>query len=145
MPNPLIDQGSLSLVRASVTWPSNSGLNVTAPYLAKAGIRLALQGKSTLYLPTMTGAVTSQEPFMMVDMTIHLLKSQSLSNQYKSQMESNALMGNASVRSDAVSLGVYQLINCAITGVRELDFSGQHEEFAVSIEGYYLCNANLFN
>lgn len=145
MPNPLVAQGSLSKLRASITWPSFPQLNVTAPYLSKEGIRLTLQGESTLYLPTMTGAVTSQEPYMMIECVINLLKSQSLANQYKQQMELNSLLSDGSIRPDATPLGVYQITNCSIKSVRELDFSGEHAVFAVTIGGYYLVNSSLFN
>lgn len=145
MPNPLVAQGSLNKVRASITWPSFPALNVTAPYLGKNGIRLTLQGVSTLYLPTMTGAVTSQEPYMMIEMVINLIKPQALANLYKQQMETSSLIGDGTVRPDAVALGVYPITNAAIQGVRELDFSGEHEGFAVTIGGYYLVNAALFN
>ena len=58
MPNPLIEQGSLNRIKASVVWNDNADLNVTAPYLGAAGIRLGLDGGTTVFLPTMTGAVT---------------------------------------------------------------------------------------
>ena len=142
--NPLIAQGSLNRLRASVTWPSFPALNVTAPYLSKAGVRLSLQGESTLYLPTMTGAVTSPEPYMMIELVINLLKTQGLASQYKAQMEQSAALGNGSVRADSITLGIYQVVNCAIKSVRELDFSGENADFAVTIGGYYLVNASLF-
>jgi hypothetical protein len=145
VPNPLIAQGSLNKLRASITWSSFPGLNVTAPYLSKEGIRLTLQGESVLYLPTMTGAVTSQEPYMMIECVINLLKPQALANTYKQTMESNALLGDGTIRPDAVALGVYGVTNCAIKSVRELDFSGEHAVFAVTIGGYYLVNSSLFN
>ncbi len=145
MPNPLVQQGTLNKVRASVTWPSLPALNVTASYLSKEGIRLTLQGESTLYLPTMTGAVTSQEPYMIIEATLNLLKSQALANLYKQQMEDNALLGDGTIRPDATPLSPYQVTNCAISGVRELDFSGEHAVFAVMIKGYYLINSSLFN
>lgn len=145
MANPLVSQGSLNKLRASVTWPSFSNLNVTAPYLSKEGIRLTLQGESTLYLPTMTGAVTSQEPYMMIECVLNLLKSQSLANQYKQQMENSSLLGDGTVRPDAVALGVYPIVNASIKSIRELDFSGEHAVFSVTIGGYYLINASLFN
>lgn len=145
MPSPLVSQGTLNRLRGSVTWDSNSALNVTAPYLGKPGIRLALQGDSVTYIPTLTGAVTSPEPYMMVEMVMSLLKTQSLADAYKAKLESNALMGNGSIRTDATTLGVYQLVNCSIRSVRELDFSGEDAAFAVTIGGYYLVNADLFN
>ena len=145
MPNPLVAQGSLNRLRGSVVWPSFTNLNVTSSYLSKEGIRLALQGETTLYLPTMTGAVTSQEPYMMCELTINMLKTQSLADQYKQQMEANALLGDGSVRSDSAALGVYSLVNCSIKSVRDLDFSGDNAVFAVTVGGYYLVNSNLFD
>lgn len=145
MASPLVLQGTLNRLRGSVTWPANPALSVTAPYLGKAGIRLSLQGESVVYIPTLTGAVTSPEPYLMVEMSISLLKTQALSNGYKQQMETNSLMGDATVRPDAVTLGVYQLTNCSIKNIRELDFAGDSAEFAVTIGGYYLVNSSLFD
>ena len=96
-------------------------------------------------MPTMTGAVTSQEPYMMAECVIYLLKSQALANQYKQQMELNSLLGSGSIRPDATALGVYQLVNASIKSVREMDFSGENAVFAVTCGGYYLVNSSLFN
>ena len=145
MPNPLIAQGSLNKLRASITWSQFPALNVTASYLSKEGIRLVLQGESVLYMPTMTGAVTSQEPYMMIECTLNLLKSQPLANLYKQQMETNALLADGTIRPDAVPLSPYQVTNASIKSIRELDFSGEHAVFAVTIGGYYLINSSLFN
>ncbi len=144
MPNPLVAQGTLSKIRGSIVWANFPSLNVTAPYLGKAGIRLALQGESTLYLPTLTGAVTSQEPYMMVECTINLLKTQGLANQYKQQMETNAALGDGTVRADSTALGAYSIVNCSIKSIRELDFAGENADFLVTIGGYYLVNSNLY-
>jgi hypothetical protein len=143
--NPLIPQGTLNRVRASVVWPSFPNLNVTASYLGRQGIRLALDGESTLFIPTMTGAVTSPEPYMMITMTMHLLKSQNLAALYKAQMEDTALIGDGTVRPDAATLPVYPIINCAIQSVRELNFAGDDADFAVAIRGYYLVNASMWD
>jgi hypothetical protein len=143
--NPLIPQGTLNRVRASVVWPAFPNLNVTASFLGRMGIRLALDGESTLFIPTMTGAVTSPEPYMMITMTMHLLKSQQLAALYKAQMEDTALIGDGTVRPDASTLPVYPIVNCAIQSVRELNFAGDDADFAVAIRGYYLVNASLWD
>ena len=144
MPNPLVAQGSLSRLRASITWTSFPALNVTASFLAKEGIRLTLQGGSVTYIPTMTGQVTSPEIYMEAECTINLLKSQSLANLYKKQMELNALLGDCTIRPDAVPLSPYSVINSSIKSIRELDFSGENASFSVQIGGYYLVNSFLF-
>lgn len=145
MPNPLVSQGSLSRIRGSVTWSSNPSLNVTAPFLSKEAIRLSLQGESTRYLETLTGAVTSPNVMMMIEMQINLLKTQGLSALYKSTMEFNSLIGDGIVRPDATGITPYQIINCAIKSVREMDYSGENAAWTVVIGGYYLVNSFLFD
>lgn len=145
MPNPLVAQGSLNRLRASLTWPLFPSLNVTSGFLGKGGIKLSLQGQATKYLETMTGAVTSQEPYQLIEAEVNLNKAQALANLYKLQMETNALLGDCTVRSDSVALSVYQLSNCSIQGVRPLDFSGEHAEYVVLIGGYYQINSQLYN
>lgn len=143
--NPLIAQGTLNRLRASVVWPGFPQLNVTAPYLGKGGIRLALEGESTAFLPSMTGAVTSPEPYMMINLVMELLKSQGLADLYKQQMEQSALLGDGVVRTDSAVLGNYQIVNCAIEGVRELNLAGDDAAYAVTCKGYYFVNQALFN
>jgi hypothetical protein len=147
MPNPLINQGTLNRIRGSVTWANFGTLNVTAPYLNKAGIRLSLQGEATTFIPTMTGMVTSQEPYMPIELVLNLLKTQALANAYKAQMESSSNIGDGTVRPDITAGGIssYQLINCAIKSVRELNFAGDDAGFSVTIGGYYLTNSGLFD
>lgn len=142
--NPLIDQGTLNRLIASVVWDNNPGLNVTAPYLGKEGIRLALEGETTTFINTMTGAVTSPEPYQTTSLTINLLKTQNLAAVYKAQMELLATIGQCTIYPDATTLPTYSLINCAIQSVRELNFSGEDAGWVVNIKGYYLCNSALW-
>lgn len=85
---------------------------------------------------------------MMITVGIHLLKTQALAAQYKTQMETLALVGNGTVRPDVVQgsggLPPYDIVNCAIQGVREMRYSGQDEGFHVTIRGYYITNNNLW-
>lgn len=143
--NPQIAQGTLNRLRGSVVYSAFPALNVTAPYLGKAGITLALEGETTEFLPTMTGVVTSQAPYQMVGLTINLLKTQGLSNLYKAQFELSSLVGDVTVRPDTTTLGVYQLYNCALESVKELAFSGEDAGFVVSVKGYYLINSAMWN
>jgi len=142
--NPLIQLGTLNRLVASVVWQAFPQLNVIASFLNREGIRLALDGNATAFLPAMTGAVTSPEPYQMVTLTIHLLKTQFLAPLYKQQMEQSTLLGDCVVRPDSTTFPPYDLTNMAIEGVRELNLSGEDAGWAVVTRGTYYVNANLW-
>jgi hypothetical protein len=144
MSNPLVSQGTLNRLIASVTWTGFPALNVTPSFLNRDGIRLALDGESTKFLPSLAGAVTSPEPYQMCTLSLNLLKSQGLAALYKAQMETQCLLGNCVVRPDAATLPTYALVNMAIEGVRELAFSGEDAGFSITCRGYYLVNNSLW-
>ena len=143
--NPLISQGTLNRLRASVVVNDFPTLNVTAGYLGEEGISMALEGDTTTFIPTLTGAVTSPEPYQKVTVTVHLLKTQGLAGQYKSQMEALATIGNIVVRPDSAALPAYDFTNCAIQGVEPLRLNGKDAGFVVRIGGYYQVNQDLYN
>lgn len=144
MGNPLIDQGTLNRLRGSIVIPAFPEFNITAPFLGKAGIRLALEGESTIYLPTLTGAVRSQEPYMMVSVQANLLKTQSLSDLYKKKMESDAGLEGITVRPDARQLSPYDFLNCSINAVEPMPFNGEDAGYVITIKGYYPINNSLW-
>ena len=143
--NPLIDQGTLNRLRGSITIPNLPALNITAAFLGKAGINLALQGSATTFLPTMTGAVTSLEPYQAVILTAALLKTQALSGQWKAQQENSSILGPITVKTDSSVFPDYNLFNCAIESVRDMSFAGDDPQFMITIGGYYPVNAAMWN
>lgn len=144
MPNPQIPQGGLNRLIASVNFPSTPGLNVSPSFLGRNGIHFALEGKAVDILPSMVGTVTSPAPYMMFAMVLELLKSQSFSDRFKAQMESNGVIGDATVWPDSTTLTSFALKNCCLTAVRDLPFNGSDAVFAVTVEGYYEVNSGLW-
>jgi hypothetical protein len=142
--NPNIPQGNLNRIRASVIFASNPGLNVTSSYLGKRGITLEFQGEATTMIPTMTGVVTSPEPYLQFMLTMYLLKSQALAQAYKAAIELLTTLGNATLRPDATPMQPYNLQNCAILTPGNQDFSGTDADFPVRIGGLYQINSSLF-
>ena len=145
MPNPLVDQGTLNRLRASIVVPNAPQLNVISANLGREGIRLALDGPATAYLATMTGAVPSPEPYQIVTLTVNIVKSEPVSNIYKTQFETTVLIGPVTVRPDSPTLGLYQLLNCVLENVREMSYAGDEAIYAVTIKGTYQVNAGYFN
>lgn len=145
MPLLNVAQGTINRLRASVIIPGFPGLNVTAPYLGKDGIKVAFEGNTTLYINTQTGAVTSPEPYLKVTVTMNLLQSQALADLYKSQIELSALLGDLTVRPSVKTLKPYQFTNCSIQDAPPLDFSGASADYNVVLGGVYLINSALWN
>jgi hypothetical protein len=143
--NPLVAQGQLNRVKASLTWLDHSELNVTAPFLGRDGISLSLEGNSTAFLPTLTGVVTSPEPYMMIGLTIHLVKPQALCALYVSRLQANALLGNGTVRPDVIEgLPPFDVTNCAMESIREMRFNGTDDGFIVMCRGYITINNDMW-
>lgn len=143
--NPNVPQGTLNRLVASVSWNSFPALNVTAPYLGRAGLSLALEGEATSYIPTFTGAVTSLEPYFMFTMRMALLRTQPLGQAYKARMELNSLLGNGTIRPDTSTLSPFQVFNASIKAVQDLSFDGTDPGFMVTIGGYYQINSDMWN
>ena len=138
-------QGTLNRIRASVIFPFFPSLSVTSSFLSKRGITITFAGKSTVFLDTMTGRVTSPEPYLAVMITMHLVKSQYLANSYKRQQELLTLLGDCVFRPDAATLQPYSFTNCAIEAAPpSVDASGADADFPVEIGGTYLVNSALF-
>ena len=122
-------------------FPSFPSLNVSPSFLAPEAIDLSFEGQATAVLPSMTGVVTSPEPYQMVRVAIHCLRSQAFADLWKQQMETSTILGSCTVRPDAVTLSPYIFGNMSITGVERLSFAGRDPGFVVNIMGNYQLNA----
>ena len=143
--NPLVPQGVLNRLRGSVVFSANASLNVTAGYLAKEGIRIAFDGDASLMVPTLTGGVVSPEPYQVAHVTMNLLKSQSLSDVYKQQIEVDTTIGDAVITTDASTLSTYSLSNCTLQGVQDIEINGTVVGYVVTFRGIYYVNSSLWD
>lgn len=145
MANPQVVQGTLNRLLASVVYADYQNLNVTSSYLAREAISLSFDGDTSLLLGTMTGAVTSPEPYIFGTVTIHLLRTQNLGNAYKTQIETNTTLGSVTIYPDSTALSPFQLNNCVLMSIQETAFDGQQAGLIVRVRGVYAINATLFS
>jgi hypothetical protein len=132
-----------------VSWDLAPDLNITPGFLGRAGLRFSPEGDTATVIPTMTGVVISPEPYVMFTLTASLIKSQPLAELYKRRMEFNSSLGKGVVRPDvqANQQGVtpFDLYNCVIQAVNELDFSGASDAFIVRFRGSWYINSQLWD
>jgi hypothetical protein len=148
MATQITPQGTLNKLAASIVWTNYPALTIISSYLLPEGIDMTPEGNATTIFPTLTGTVTSPEPYLMVRFMAHLIKSQPLSNTFKLQMEQSTLLGDCTIWPDVPvgeGLGPYQIGNTAITSVDRLSFAGRDAGWVISFTGYYQINSALWN
>lgn len=145
MPQPNAQLGTLNRLRASIQFSQNQSLNVTPQYLGKAGITCVPISDSSVLIGTMTGGVTSPEPYQMYEVTLHLVKTLGLATAYKTAIETLCNVGDLVVKSDASNQPDYQLFNATITGGTNPAFNGTDPEFVVRLHAIYYTNSSLFD
>ena len=144
MANPQVFQVTLNRLLASVVFANFPQLNVTSSYLAREAVSIAFDGDTSLLIGTLTSAVTSPEPYVYGTVTMHLLRTQSLGNAFKSQVETNTTMGSVTVYPDTTALTPFQLNNCVLQTVQEMPFDGSQASLIIRLRGVYNINASLF-
>lgn len=144
MATPVI-QGTINRLRASVSIPSNSNLNVTPAYLGKDMISIIPQGDITHAIPTATGYVTSPEPYQMVEVHIHVLRTNGLGDLYKKQIENLSTIGDFVVRSDTAPFSDYNISNGSIKSTNEIKYNGDDAGWLIVLQGAYQVNSALYN
>jgi hypothetical protein len=136
--------GVLNRLRASVIYNDFPELNVTSNYLGLEGITFSVEGNATLLLPAMVSLVSSPAPYMEASAVMTIVRSSTLSNIYKTQLETNTLLGLVTIVPDTDALDNFIINNTALETVRELAFAGTNAGFVVTIRGYYNVNVGFF-
>lgn len=147
MANPNVPQGFLNRLNAAAYLAAFPQLNVTPSYLHKPGMTLRPGGKATTGYDTMAGRVQSPEPYVPYTLVIPLLRTQSLANLWKTQLETNTQLGDITVYPDVVlsqGIGPIQLINCAIDDPPELALAGADPTYTLTISAYMNINSTLW-
>jgi hypothetical protein len=145
--NQLISQGQLNRLRGSVQFADFPNLNVTAPYLAKGGIGMRRTTAATDTIDTMTGFVISPAPFVHVEVTIHMLYTQFLAQQFEQQFQTDTTIGGVTVRLDVnvtQNAPNFPLSNSVLMNVGDFRIDGMSGEYSVTLHGIYYVNSALF-
>lgn len=142
--NTATSQGTLNRLRASITVTDNPDLNVTSDYLGAGGISVAPSGNVTDFINTMTGRVTSPVPYIPVEVTINMLRTQTLGAAWYNQALSNSLLGAVTITPDVTTFPNISLRNCGITSLPTQSYAGTDPSFDIVVSGYMIINSELW-
>ena len=144
MANPNLIPSPLNRVRANVSIPAYSNLNVTASYLGAEGVSVSFQGNIATQLMGLTSTINSEEPYVPAQIRISLLKSLALANQWISQIQNSPTLGTVTIQSDTAQFPTITLYNSVITNIGDVSMAGKQAEFQITISGYWSVSNDLW-
>ena len=145
MPSPNIAQGTVNRLVSSITFNDHPELQITPPFMSRPMVRFARDGQAVAQLPTATGVANSPEPYMMVTITVVLLKTQPLAAAWENTLKTNSILGEITVRPDvSEGIGAFDITNASLETVGELAFDGSSADYPITIRGTYPINSGLF-
>jgi hypothetical protein len=145
MATPFVPQGTLNRVRSSVIVPGFPSLNVTSSYMGKDFVTVSFQGSFAELIPTATGGVTSPEPYVMASVAINILRTQSLSEAWRTQAEALSAIGPITVHSDSAAFPALSFDNCIIRDFEPGAYNGMDPVVRVTLQGIYYINNQLWS
>lgn len=142
--NPLTSQGNLNRVATHIVVPSFPALQVQPGYMAKSQAVVTFDGPFVQQIGSATGVVNSPEPYVMAQVVISLLRSQSLANLWIVQCTTNATIGTVECYADSTTMQPIQLSNCSIQGYDPGAFDGADPTVRVTVKGTFYTNSSMW-
>ncbi len=142
---PIVQQGTLNRVRASVVIPSFPQLNVLASYMSNSFVSAKPQGDFAELIETATGGVPSPEPFVKMLITVGLLRTQNRGEIWQEQAEVGSYIGDVVVHSDTSAFLQRTYYDCIIQKIDPEAYDGRNPENRLTIIGIYRINNSLWN
>lgn len=144
MPAPLVPQGNLNKVRASIVVSGNNALSINSSFLGKDMIDVQL-GDSSELIGTATGAVVSPNPYAMATISVHLLKTNGAANRWLTQAKSDCNIGQVSVHSDTSAFDSIEVEQCILKNINPGKLNGTEPTLVLMLEGVVPLNSTLWD
>ncbi len=142
--NPQIQLGVLNKILGAFQIVNYPNLNLTASFLGKSGIRFALEGPTSVNIDALTGTVPSGEPYAKASIILPVLKTQSMGQAWRTQLETNTFIGDCTIIPDAATFSPIQVLNCSIVAWDGSAMDGSDPTINFHVQGTYLLNSALW-
>jgi hypothetical protein len=142
--NPLIQQGTLNRIRASITFSSFTSLNISSSNMGKSFCSVSFDDPFTDQIGTATGIVNSPAPWVFSTVSVSVLKTQALGSAILTQIGLNTALGTTNVYPDSAAFPTIQVSNASIIGFNPAAYDGTDPTISVTIRGVYYPNSNLW-
>jgi len=139
-----IPQGKINRLRGSISFPDFPIINITPAYLGSEMIKVIYTGETTTIINSATGIITSPEPYILVEIQAHVLRTNGLADLIFNQLQTSSTVNNAIVRSDSSTSQDVTIFNTSITNLGEVVQDGKNAAQMIHFKGYLPINNSLF-
>lgn len=133
----------LDISKQSVTVLEHPNLNVTMPYLGKAGLEISDDTETTITTQVMAVIVQSPNVIVTSTLTINLLKTTAVARAWLDQKGRMSAIGDIVVTFNTDNLKEITLKNCAISTTGSQSGAGDSAEIQITIKGGLEVNREL--
>lgn len=143
--NPRVTQGTLNRVRCSVVLADHPSLNITSSYMGKSFAKITFEGDMVDQEETATGVVNSPNPYVMATVEVGILRTQSLSSSWLSQLQATGALGDCEIHSDTAAFPEITLHNAVIQHMDPGAYDGRDPVVRLTLRGVFYVNNDLWN
>jgi hypothetical protein len=145
MANPFLAAGPLNRVRSHIVIPGTPTLNITPQFMGKSFVRIEPEGDWNQQIEVGTGVVNSPEPYIMITITVGILRTQGLAAAWLAQAQNTTILGDVTVYPDTSAFPSFTTND---TGIRSIDpgaFDGTDPIVRLVLRGSYNINSSLWS
>ncbi len=143
--NPIVQQGTLNRVRASVVVPSYTNLNIDSSHMSRKFVTVTFDEDFVDQPMTATGIVNSPAPYVMATISVGILRTQSLSASWFTQAQTQSVLGRITVHPDTTTFPQITAYNCSILRLEPGAQDGTDPTVDLTIRGIFYPNSDLWN
>ena len=143
--NPMPNLGNLNRVRASVTFPGFTSLNITSSQMGKRFVSVVFDEDFVTQIQQGVGIINSPEPYVMSTITCDIMRTLPLAQAFISQIQDTAVLGTVKVYSDTSAFIPPTIYNASVIKADPNAFDGTQGVLALTIRGIFYPNSNLWS
>ncbi len=138
--NPMVPQGTLNRVRASVIVPNYSSLNINSSHMSKKFVTVTFDEDFADQPETAVGIVNSPKPYVMATVNVGILRTQALAASWLAQAQQDTQIGRVIVHSDTNAFPQIHVHNCSLLKSEPGPYDGMDPTVDLTIRGVFYPN-----
>lgn len=143
--NPMVSQGTLNRVRASVIVPAYTNLNINSSHMSTKLLTGAPDEDFTEQPETATGIVNAPNPYVRYTVTVGILRTQALAYAWLQQAEATTAIGRIVIHSDTSAFPQIRIHNASIIKIDPGAYDGRDPIVDLVLRGIKYVNNDMWN